>query len=48
LIKDVKTLDTSNVDLDLLELRESNDSAISAVYMLDARLIGLQKKTGSY
>lgn len=48
LIKDIKTLDVSNVDLDLINLRKSNDEAISVVYMLDNRLIWLQKWTGSY
>jgi len=29
-------------------LRKENDNSISAVFMLDSRLIGLQKETGSY
>lgn len=48
LINDIKTLDISNVDLDLLNLRRENDNSISTVFMLDPRLIGLQKETGSY
>lgn len=48
LITDIKTLDISNVDLDLLNLRRENDQSFSVVFMLDSRLIGLWKTTGSY
>ena len=45
---DIKTLDLSNVDLDLINLRKDNDASLSTVFMLDSRLIGLQKDSGSY
>ena len=48
LVTDIKTLDISNVDLDLINLRKENDMSLATVFMLDPRLIGLQKEAGSY
>jgi len=48
IVTDIKTLDISNVDLDLINLTKENDMAFSAIFLLDARLIWLQKDTGSY
>lgn len=48
LIQDIKTLDISNVDLDLINLRKENDQSFSVIFMLDSRLIWLWKETGSY
>jgi len=46
--KDIKTLDISNVDLDLINLRDSNDKWFSIIFWLDSRLVWLQKDTWSF
>lgn len=48
IVKDVKQLDVTNVDMDFINLRKENDKDFAVIFLLDTRLIGLSKDTGSY
>lgn len=47
-VKEIKVLDTSNVDMDLINLRKENDKDFAVIFLMDTRLIGINKETGSF
>ena len=47
-VKDIKILDTNNVDLDLINLRKENDKDFAVIFLMDTRLIGINKEAWSY
>ena len=47
-VKDIKVLDASNVDMDLLSLRKENDKDFAVIFLMDTRLIGISKDVWSY
>lgn len=48
IVKDIKVLDSSNVDMDLIMLRKENDKDFAVVFLMDTRLIWINKENGSY
>lgn len=48
IVKDIKTIDVSNVDMDYLNIRKENDKDFASIFLLDPRLVGVVKETGSF
>lgn len=48
IVKDIKQLDVSNVEMDFISLRKENDKDFAVIFLMDTRLIGLSKETGSF
>ena len=48
IVQNVTTLDLSNIDMDYINIRKENDKDFAVIFMLDTRLVGLQKETGAF